>query len=146
MFRHEFEALWAERDKCVMEDITWRRPPGVRKDLFCFDYVPVVCQSGIELGVNGSYSCPTGASTFNFTVNGLGPISRYCVGGTEHKEASRYHQHILIHEKHVRQNLPYAEARPNMEGMTPKQAWDYICQEADITHTGQFFEPEVDCP
>lgn len=145
MNRQEFEELWAETDKCVTEDITYSRAPGGHHELYCFDYVPVICQSGVELSVSGSYSCRTGACTFTFTINGLGPISRYCLGGPIHGEVGRYHQHLLRNERHVRQNLPYAEARPSMEGMTAKQVWAQICFDTDIAHTGNFFEPEVLC-
>lgn len=145
MFRLEFENLWAEADKCVTDDIAYRKETGGHKDLYCFDYVPVICQSGVALSVSGSYSCRTGAITFTFTVDGLGPVTRYCLGGPEHRDATRYHQHLLRDGKDPRRNLPYAEARPSMEEMGAKQAWEQICKDADIAHTGMFFEPEVNC-
>lgn len=146
MFRQEFEALWAERNKCVNEDIAYQRAPGARRELYFFDCIPIICQSGIALAVSGSYSCRTGAITFNFTVEGVGPVTRYCIGGTEHGRSGRYHQHLLRHESCSRRNLPYAEQRLNMVGMSAKKIWQEICTEADINHTGTFFEPEVQCP
>jgi hypothetical protein len=144
MKRHEFEALWSEPDKCVTDDIVFRPSFGYLS-VYSFDDVPVICQSGIDLRLNGSYSCLTGAISYNFSIKGIGPINRYCAGGPEHRGAGRFHRHLLLQESDPRQNLPTAEARPTLESMSALEIWKLICDEGLISHTGIFFEPEVLC-
>lgn len=127
MVRHEFEALYNEQDKCVMEDVAFRPTVG-NPYVYSFDDLPVVCQSGVELFIHGSYSCLTAAVSFNFTVKGVGPITRYCAGGMDHGNAGRFHQHLLRHQKCPRQNLPYAEARPTLEGLTALEVWQLVAR------------------
>ncbi|HZL29302.1 MAG TPA: hypothetical protein VFC39_22450 [Acidobacteriaceae bacterium] len=144
MIRHEFEDFWREPNKCVTDDIIFRLSVGYGA-VYSFDDIPVICQSDMELAVHGSYSCLTRAMSYNFTIKGVGPITRYCAGGPEHHDSGRYHHHLLRHESDPRQNLPYAEARPTLEGMSALEIWKLICIEGNISHTGTFYEPEVMC-
>lgn len=144
MFRHEFDALWSEPDKCVTEEIIFRLGSGYGP-VYSFDDIPVICQSGIDLRLHGYYSCLTSAITFNFTIPGIGPVNRYCAGGPEHLNAGRFHRHLMTHESDPRQNLPHAEARPMLEGLSTIGIWRLICSEGQIEHTERFYEPEDLC-
>ena len=48
-------------------------------------------------------------------------------------------------EKCVRRQLPKAIGRDDLQGLTAKEAWNKLCVEGNIAHTGEFFEPEVQC-
>lgn len=140
----EFDQLWNEEDKCIMEDIQFGACNSSGGS-FCFEKLQVVCQSGMPLEIYGTYQCETGAITYNFVVQGIGPVTRYDAGGPEHKDATRFHRHVPQSHTDFRQNLPYAEPRADLQGRTAEEIWTVVCSEARISHTGAFFPPEVLC-
>jgi hypothetical protein len=144
MQRGEFEAIWALPGKCVNEDIVFTAAKGLR-GTYCFDDIEVLVDHPSKLLVHGTFNCRTGALIFNFTLDGVGPVCRYCLGGTAHGDAGRWHQHLLRQESHPRQNLPFAIPRLTLRGLSAIKTWEQICQESNITHTADFFEPEVQC-
>ena len=113
--------------------------------MFSFDDVEVLTED-FNLRVNGTFSCRSGALAINFVVVGIGPVHRYCLGGSRHGDGGRYHQHIIQEEDDARLNLPYAVRRDDLKDLSSEAAWQKICQESSITHTGEFFPPEELCP
>lgn len=138
----DFEALW-QGNKSIVEEV--RFIPRLAEGVFEIERVEVLGTFSGDVVVHGSYHCGTGAVTFTFCVEGLGAIVRYCVGGNMHGNAGRYHRHEMRGPDDIRQNLPYAVARPDLIGLTAKQVWEVVCQESNISHTDTFFDPEPLC-
>jgi hypothetical protein len=143
MNRQDFDALWID-GKSIVEDITFIASTGYT-DVFSFDDIEILTPD-VDLRVSGTFSCRSGALAINFVVIGLGPVHRYCLGGNRHGESGRYHQHIIQKAEDSRLNLPYAVPRDDLKDLSPEVAWQRICQESSITHSGRFFPPEVLCP
>jgi hypothetical protein len=78
----------------------------------------------------------------NFSIPEIGSIHRYDMGGARHRRAGRFHQHIIVGKNDVRLKLPNAESRNDLKGIEPEAAWNKICSESAIVHTGEFFPPE----
>jgi len=83
-----------------------------------------------------------GGISYNFSIRGVGPICRVDVNGSIHKNCGRTHKHSLQREIDPRRNLPDAIARPELSGLTARQVWQVICEEAGIKHLGEFMDPE----
>jgi hypothetical protein len=98
------------------------------------------------LYMGGHFNCRTGGTTFSFTVEGIGAICRYCIGGAVHKPYGRNHVHKVKKERDVERRLPSIERRDELKNLTPKKIWETVCAEANIHHNGEFFEPEAECP
>lgn len=90
--------------------------------------------------VNGLWKRNVPTVIFNFYIRAQGPICRICVNGQMH-DGFRTHKHELMKEEDQRTNLPSVVARPDLENLSPKQVWDILMINANITHTGQFHEP-----
>jgi hypothetical protein len=143
MNRNDFEELW-KAHKSIVDEVQFvasKHCDGVYE----FERLQVLTPFPSDVLVHGSYSCWTGAVSFTFWIEGLGPIIRYCMGGPAHSDAGRYHRHLMRNPEDIRQNLPYAEPRPDMSGWSAKQIWDQVCLEGNITHTETFYEPEYLC-
>ena len=140
----EFRTLWNLRDKCVNEDIVFTPMRGF-SDGFEVKPVPVLNTQTPNLLIGGSFNCKTRAVVYNFQLEGFGPICRYCAGGVKHPKVGRWHRHIYLRPGDVASNLPRAERRDDLKGLTPRAVWAKLCAEAGIVHTQKFFDPEVKC-
>jgi hypothetical protein len=143
MVRGEFEEFWRS-EKSIVDEIRFVASKQC-EEVYEFDHVEVLAPFPSIVLVHGSYSCRTEAVVYTFWIEGLGPIVRYCMGGPDHRGAGRFHYHCMRNAADIRQNLPFAESRPDMDGLTAKQIWEQICIEGKITHTDLFFEPEHLC-
>jgi hypothetical protein len=143
MNKPEFDELW-RGEKSIIDDIHFSLSKGFT-DVWSFDDVEIHGTSYEGLFVNASFACDTGSVVYNFIIKGLGGVHRYCLGGTVHGDAGRYHQHILSDENDVRRQLPNVVPRNDLRGLSTLQSWRLVCQEANITHTGEFFEAEGLC-
>jgi hypothetical protein len=139
-----FREIWGLPDKCINDDIVFLPMKGF-SETHAFSDVGVLMTSEHALAINGHYNCRTGAITYNVVVVGTGAICRYDLGGTSHGPAGRYHSHSVKRADDVRRKLPNVDRRDDLRGLTAKQAWDKLCEDAKITHTGTFFEPEELC-
>ena len=144
MRRRDFEAIWQKPSKCVNDDVVWVPKKHFRAVLVVED-MPVLLGSEYDVMLNATYHCGTGEITFNFKAIGVGSISRYDLGGQDHKGFGRYHQHIITSDNCVRRQLPNVVTREDFIGLTPRESWEQICQEWQITHVGEFFDPEIEC-
>lgn len=145
MNRLEFEALWSLSGKCVNDDIEFVRLRGYTH-VFGFDGVQILNELCDSLYIGGHYNCLTGAVVYNVLLKGIGSICRYCVGGGIHGNAGRFHFHRVDKELDVRRQLPYVIRRDDLKGLTARQVWEKLCSEANVVHTGIFFDPELRCP
>lgn len=143
MNQNEFAAVWAT-DKSIVEEIRFRRSKQAT-EVYEFDRVEVLANFPGQIWVHGSYNCRIGCVAYTFWIEGVGSVVRYCMGGPEHGNAGRFHYHEMRRPSDPRQNLPYVEARPEMEGLTSLEIWKQVCVESHITHTDKFFEPEFLC-
>jgi hypothetical protein len=139
--REEFVQLRKMDGKTISSDIEFVRNSRLVEDVLCFEKVPVENYLDLEVLLNGSYDRRTGETTFNFVVQGVGPVCRVDVNGNEHGDAGRNHKHELQKESCPRRNLPFAEPRPDFADKTPREIWDQLCLQAKIDHTGKFIDP-----
>ncbi len=137
MNRNDFQALRHLDDKQVVDDIEFR---GSGPNL-SFGNILVHNSMGHVILLNGAYSPRTKKVTYNFVLKDVGPICRVDVNGPVHRDKGRTHKHELTDEEDPQKNLPEADARPDLEGKTPRQIWEVICREAKIGHKGRFREP-----
>jgi hypothetical protein len=144
MDSNQYESFWAMPDKCINEEIVFDPHPTIQ-GVFAFEHVEVITPGYEGVLLNGWYHCKIGAITYNFTLNGVGAISRYCAGNQVHGDGGRYHQHYIGSKSCVRRQLPRVYRRDDLRGLTAKQVWDQLCADAKITHTQIFFEPEHRC-
>ena len=142
MGRDEFDQLW-KAQKSIVDDIEFVRDDDSLHN-FVFSEV-IVHGTEAAFVLNGHYDCLTGYFSVNFIIPGVGPVHRYDLGGDRHHSAGRYHEHRIETLHCARRNLPFALERSDLEGLTPSEAWQKICAEASIVHTGSFFPPEVLC-
>lgn len=144
MVRSDIDALWSLADKCVNGDIVFvphRSVPNV----FSFERLEILNSMMDGVYMNGHFNCSVPCVTFNITIEGVGAVSRYCVGGPKHGNVGRFHQHSVRREDDIRKQLPYAVRRDELRGLRAKRVWEVICSEANIVHVGTFFEPEEMC-
>jgi hypothetical protein len=141
MDRVEFEELRDLPDKTITADIEFLPNKSVSTTL-SFE-VPVSNTTGYDLILNCSFVPDIPKLKLNFSIKGIGPICRIEVNGQVHRDAGRTHKHDLHNESCPRQNLPNAVARPDLDLSlsSPKDIWDLLCVEANITHIGDFKEP-----
>jgi hypothetical protein len=141
MTRQEFQQLRDLPGKEITGDIQFAQSNHTRPTL-TFENVHVDNALGIEVLVNGAYLPDTGKTSFNFHIkSAFGPVCRVCVNGPIHPGAGRTHKHDLRKDSDPRQNLPTAIERTDLENKTPRQIWDTILEQANITHTGRFQDP-----
>jgi hypothetical protein len=136
--RDEFERLRDLPDKEIADDIVYRTDKNLPFGVFRTDQVKVNNSLDYPVVVEGHFTQATGAVVFNFFLEGTGPICRFEVNSTIHGDAGRTHKHDLRTPRCPLQNLPYATARPDMEGLGPKELWELICQRTKIVFTGRF--------
>jgi hypothetical protein len=143
MVRAEFDAIWSS-EKSIVGDVVFAPAKGTLQ-VFTADNIEVLGMGFDGLYVNLSFDCQFRGLVCNFTLRGIGAIHRYCIGATIHGDAGRFHEHQIMHGDCVRQQLPHVVARDDLREMTSEERWHTICQEANITFTGTFFSPEVQC-
>jgi hypothetical protein len=141
MNRNEFEALRNLPDKRIAVDIRFEVKQPTSPNL-TFDEAVVENSLNYEVVLNGTYKPDIPSVTFNFRLRDTGPICRVCVNGTIHPGAGRTHKHDLRKDSDPRNNLPVAIERPDLAGKSVKEVWDILLQQANITHTGTFIDPE----
>jgi len=141
MTREEFQALRDLPDKRITDDIVFTTTASNSSNL-TFDNVRVENALGVDVIVNGTFKPSIPTTIFNFYIRGQGPICRVCVNGNIHDPVGRTHKHELRREEDQRTNLPTAFARADLENLSPKQVWDILLKDANITHTGKFIEPQ----
>ena len=141
MTRLEFEQLRDLPGKVIESDIEFLAKDETSPNLV-FDQVPVVNSLDWDVVLNGTYKPGIPSVTFNFVLRGVGPICRVCVNGQIHGAAGRTHKHDLTEPEDPRANLPAAVARPDLVGKDPKEVWDILCRQANITHSGEFKNPQ----
>lgn len=143
MTRAEFEALWNE-EKSIVADIRFRYTPAYG-NVYQLEDVEVYCESCMGMTVHMSYDCDAAGLVCNFTIPGLGAIHRYCINGTVHGSAGRFHEHFIQGPDCVRQGLKNVVSRDDLREKTVRELWNLICKEAKITCTGEFHAPEELC-
>jgi hypothetical protein len=133
-------------EKVIEDDIEFR-PFEDNSELWVFDGVLVTNDLGHKILLNGAYDSRTKYIKFNFVLKRLGrqesgPICRLEIRGKIHPGAGRTHKQDVQGPKCIHDNLPHAVARPDYEACDLRDAWDRLCQQANITHAGQFREPQ----
>jgi hypothetical protein len=139
--RDEFELLRDLPNKEVTQDIVFRKDKNLPPGVFRTDQVRVENALDYNVVVEAHFTPLTGATVFNFFLEGTGPICRFEVNSTIHGDAGRTHKHDLRTPRCPSQNLPNALARPDFEGLTSRELWGLICRHARIIHTGQLELP-----
>jgi hypothetical protein len=140
MTRQEFQTLRDLQGKRIAADIIFK-PASYGSSNLVFENVVVENEPGWDIIVNGTFKPGIPTITYNFYVRSEGPICRVCVNGTHHSPGGRTHKHELRHEADTRQNLPTVIARPDLEGLSPREIWVKLMADANIQHTGTFFDP-----
>lgn len=142
MDKDEFELLRELDGKVIHANIEFRADSKTMPNLI-FDQIVVENAMGYDLLLNGNYRPAIPSVTFNFVIKGQGPICRLDVNGTIHKESGRNHKHELQKSGDSNTNLPFAVKRDDLATCsTVKEIWETLCQEARISHSGEFIEPE----
>ena len=152
----EFRALRDAPGKMIEADIEFQ-PMADASEIWEFRDVPVENQFGYAISVNGTYDPRIGYIKFNFVLRDgvkrkgrrgkqqgrgrAGPICRLEIKGRVHPGAGRTHKQAVTTPTCVRDNLPVAEARPDLEKLGLREAWGWLCQQAKIEHKGQFIVP-----
>jgi len=139
--RYDFTQLLKAQGKEITADIEFVEDRRLPKEVLVFDNVSVRNYQDHDIVVNGRYDRRTKATVFNFVLRGEGPICRVEVNGLAHSEAGRTHKHELKNEGDPRKHLPYAAARPDLEGKSPLEIWQDLCKRARIEHSGSFVDP-----
>lgn len=144
MTRQEFEALRDHPDKTITEDIRFK---GVTKTAGTVEFRDIEITSAahphLPLVLNGSYTPRLSKVKFNVMIKGLGPICRVDVNGVVHGAAGRTHKHSLVlpTDPLAQNNLPHADARPDLVGKSPREVFEDFCERASIEFTGHFYDP-----
>lgn len=141
MNRREFELLRDLPDKRIAADVRFA-PARATDPNLTFSGIELENSAGWAVRVNGTYKPQIPSITFNFTIPDVGPICRVDINGPIHKPVGRTHKHSLRHDDDPRKNLPTADAVPEFDRLTPREAWNLICESAHIRHDGTFFDPE----
>jgi hypothetical protein len=142
MTKDEFDELRRMSGKEISVDILFVKTKHLPEEVVIFDRAPVENSMDYEIFLNGHYNRKTGSLTFNFTLQGVGPICRVDVNGAIHGDQGRTHKHELTSEQDPNAGLPIARARSDFEGKTAREVWELICKLAKIENTGTFFDPE----
>ncbi len=142
MNRSEFIELRDLPDKIIHSDLEFTPSKFSSVSLVC-EQIEVTNSLGYDLVLNGTFVPTIPSIKFNFAIKGIGAICRIEVNGKIHREAGRTHKHDLKNENCPRKNLPFAEARSDLDlsKQTPADIWQKICEESGIVHTGTFRSP-----
>ena len=140
MNRQEFELLRDLPDKRITADIRFVATRATDPSL-TFSGVTLENTAGWIVRVNGTYKPDIPALTINFLIPDVGPICRVDINGPVHKPVGRTHKHSLRRDEDPRKNLPSADAVPEFEKLSPREAWEKLCGLAHIVHEGTFFDP-----
>jgi hypothetical protein len=139
--RQDFESLRDLPNKTISEDIVFRANKNVSPNL-TFEKVKVQNTLGYDIELNGTYKPSHDSSTFNFIQRGVGPICRFDINSTVHKDVGRTHKHTLHNENDPSRNLPVAHPRPDLDGKSVQEIWKTICKQSKIKHQGRLILPK----
>jgi len=142
MTKDEFDELRRMPSKEISVDIEFVKTKYLPDYIVIFDKARVENSIDYDIYLNGHFNRKTGSLTFNFTLQGVGPICRIDVNGAIHGDQGRTHKHELINEHDPSAGLPIAYARPDFEGKSAREVWAMICKLAKIEHNGNFSDPE----
>ena len=140
----EFQAFWSAA-KTVNEDVSFEFAPKETRVLEFKNIVILTDSVPYVVTIHGRYLCRTREISYTFVAEGVGPIARYDIRGSRHRNAGRTHFQSMRTLSCPRQNLPHADARPDLEDFNAEQTWQVLLSEAGLTHTGNFFRPEDRC-
>ncbi len=143
MNREEFERLRDLPDKRIIGNIEFTPSRQVSTTLI-IDRIRVENSAGYEIVLNGSYIRDIPSLKLNFHIVGTGAFCRLEINGKVHKNAGRTHKHSVHDESSIRRHLPDPTPRADLDltAQSAKQIWETLCQEANITHLGEFVDPE----
>jgi hypothetical protein len=141
MTRNEFEQLRDLPNKTVIGDIAFistSNPAVLRAE----------CRIDNSLNydaiLNATFNQLLPSLIFNFRIQSVGAICRFCINGVEHQDAItkqyvRNHKHSLQTENCPTLNIPYAVERTDFDitSQDIRDIWSKICLEANINHQGQ---------
>jgi len=129
-------------DKRIEEDIKFQAKEYHAPSLYAKG-IKILGAGDADLRMQITYNPEQDSININVTSVPTGAICRLDVRHTNHKEAGRTHKHIVVAEGDA-PVLPYAEARPDLDALTVKEAFDQFCEMANISHTGEFGDPMVE--
>lgn len=146
MNRIEFERLRDLPDKKIKADIKFTLKKETSPNL-TFDNIPLQNSLDWDILLNGTYKPNIPSVTFNFVLRGTGPICRLDVNGQVHRSVGRTHKHSLQQESDSKpsENLPHADARPDLADKSVREIWETLCKQAKIIHEGTFTPPDEEC-
>jgi hypothetical protein len=144
MVKQSFNDFWNSQ-KSIIEDVYFGKSSHAHT--YIFEGLGFVGEHCEGMRVTGEYDCRTGGMTFHFYQKGIGAVRRFCLGNNGHPGVGRYHEHILQKDSDALapSNLPYAISRDDFKGLDPFVAWNKICTEGSIFHTGVFNDPREWC-
>lgn len=141
MDRAQFTALRDLPGKRIDKDLVYEVDPA-HAPLKKLKTVDVVNAGGVKVKLDGTFHPLRDAVSFTFSCAAAGgPICRVDVRGTVHKQAGRTHKHDLHQPSDPTNNLPAAQARPDLEALSAREVWRDLCARASIEHHGDFLDP-----
>ena len=139
MNRVEFEKLRDLPQKVINEDIYFTT--SKQNSVFKSNRLVVTNAANAKVFIDIKYNPDTGYFCLNTCVEGIGAICRLERNSHEHGNAGRDHKHSLQKPNCPDNNLPHAEAFPNLQGKNVEQMFRMFCKVASITYNGTFHEP-----
>lgn len=97
MDRNEFDALRNLRGKAIDGDVKFRADSR-GSQVMRVKRIEVQNAIGWPVSIDAHYDPRFPKFVLNFSIDGIGPICRVCVNGTEHKDVGRFHKHELREE------------------------------------------------
>lgn len=142
MTKEEFVHFRELPGKTITADITFidRCKTGIEVE-FRKVVINIPGHPDIVAYLDGSHHKGIGKTKYNISVQDLGPVCRIDVNGQNHGDVGRTHKHALTAPTDPDDNLPMAVARPDLNGLTPREIFDRLCQQANITMQGIFNDP-----
>ncbi len=146
MNRDDFAALRDLPDKKITCDIRFIAKRNL-VPLFIAEDLKIENSIRQDVRLTIHYNPVVGSKTFNVHIRGIGPICRLDIDGPPHRPCGRAHKHSLQTEGCPDRNLPDAvQDRPDLLGISLKDAFDKFCGMARIEHVGNFEPPNEEIP
>lgn len=144
MERAEFQKLRDLPNKRIVGDIKLIQRRATQP-LLTMEGISIENDMLVELQLSIHYHPIVGSTVFNVRVPSLGPICRLCLGGSPHRPFGRFHKHSLQTSRCPDRNLPDGVVdMPELQGLSPAEAFGKFCSMANIVHSGTFMEPPVE--